>query len=70
MTTPANRLVAIDGSDALFYLIIRPGPDRNEAGTSGQGVTFEHGGNGLTKQQAAHILRQVADHLDTEPTQE
>lgn len=58
-----TTLHAIDGRDALFYLIVRPGEDRNEAGTGGRGVTFEHGGSGLTKAQAAYILRQVADRL-------
>lgn len=66
MSKPETALVAIDGRDALFFLIVRPGPDRNSAGTGGSNVVLEHGGSGLTKAQAAYILRQVADRLDTD----
>lgn len=57
MTTPETTLVAIDGRDALFFLIARPGTDST-------GVVLEHGGNGITQAQAAYILRKVADSLD------
>ncbi|MFJ8474229.1 hypothetical protein [Kitasatospora sp. NPDC094011] len=59
-------MVAIDGRDALFFLIVRPAP----AGTTGSTVVLEHGGSGLTKAQAAHILRHAADRLDTEAAAE
>lgn len=66
MTRPdfaEGTMVAIDGRDALFYLIVRPAPAEAADGARSS-VLMEHGGNGLTKQQAAYILRQVADRLD------
>ncbi|MFJ6616648.1 hypothetical protein ACIQOW_03565 [Kitasatospora sp. NPDC091335] len=60
MSTPETNIVAIDGRDALFFLIVRPGTP----GPSGSGVVLEHGGSGLTKARAAYILRQVADRLE------
>ncbi|MFJ2863718.1 hypothetical protein [Kitasatospora sp. NPDC087314] len=67
MSTEQNTsMVAIDGRDALFFLIVRPGAQ----GASGSNVTLEHGGSGLTRAQAAYILRQVADRLDAEAAAE
>lgn len=48
------RMVAVDGRDALVYVIIRPDPDLPE------GVTVEAGANGMSKQAAAWCLRQIA----------
>ncbi|TQF04795.1 hypothetical protein E6W39_24415 [Kitasatospora acidiphila] len=62
MSTDDVSMVAIDGRDALFFLIVRPGPSSN--------VLLEHGGSGLSKPQAAYILRQVADRLDAESAAE
>jgi hypothetical protein len=65
MTQPTNsphepgtvNLVAIDGTDALAYVIIRPG--------SGPGhALVEAGANGITKKQGAAALRQIADQWD------
>ncbi|MFE2941006.1 NUDIX hydrolase [Streptomyces sp. NPDC059255] len=47
-------MVAIDGTDALAYVIIRPGA---EPGT----IIPQAGAKGLSKQDAAEILRYVAD---------
>lgn len=68
MSTDNTTMVAIDGRDALFFLIVRPGADRTASG--GRGVVLEHGGHGLTKPQAAYILRQVANRLDAESAAE
>ncbi len=57
-----STMVAIDGLDALFFLIVRPGPGSTAAG--GSSVLLEHGGSGLSMGQAAYILRKVADDLD------
>ncbi|GAA2112576.1 hypothetical protein GCM10009759_55450 [Kitasatospora saccharophila] len=57
MSADDTQLVAIDGRDALFYLIVRPGADTAN-------VVLEHGGKGMSKQQAAYILRTTADKLD------
>jgi hypothetical protein len=60
MSTPETGLAVIDGTDALFFLIVRPAAP----GPNGSTVVLEHGGSGLTKAQAAYILRQVADRLE------
>lgn len=57
-----TEMVAIDGRDALFFLIVRPGPGSTPPG--GPSVLLEHGGSGISQGQAAYILRQVADRLD------
>lgn len=51
------KLAAIDGTDALAFVIIRPGS------TEG-GVSIEAAANGMGKEQAADVLRHVADQFD------
>lgn len=52
-------MTAVDGTDALAFVIIRPGS------TDG-GVSIEAAANGLSKSQAAYVLRHVADLWDAE----
>ncbi|GCD38016.1 hypothetical protein OEIGOIKO_05826 [Streptomyces chrestomyceticus JCM 4735] len=61
MTTPKpeTTMVAIDGSDALAFVIIRPGS------TEGS-VSIESGAQGMSRQAAAYVLRQVADLFEAE----
>lgn len=54
-----NRLVAVDGTDALAFVIVRPGSSEGS-------VTIEAGANGLSKKAAAYVLRQVASQWDAE----
>jgi hypothetical protein len=49
-------MVAVDGTDALAYVIIRPAVYG--------GVEVEAAANGLSKPAAAHVLRRVADAWD------
>ncbi|GAA2107848.1 hypothetical protein [Streptomyces synnematoformans] len=58
---PAGRdtFVAVDGRDTLAFVIVRPGS------TDGS-VAVESSARGLSKTNAAHILRQVADMWDKE----
>jgi hypothetical protein len=51
------KLAAIDGTDALAFVIIRPGS------TEG-GVSIEAAANGMDKAQAAYVLRHVANEFD------
>lgn len=53
------KLAAIDGTDALAFVIIRPGS------TEG-GVSIEAAANGMGKDQAAYVLRHVADQFDAD----
>lgn len=53
------NVVAVDGTDALAFVIVRPGK------TEG-GVSIEAAANGLDKTAAAYVLRQVADMWDAE----
>jgi hypothetical protein len=53
------KLAAIDGTDALAFVIIRPGQ------TEG-GVAIEAAANGMDKAQAAYVLRHVADQFDAD----
>lgn len=53
------KLAAIDGTDALAFVIIRPGQ------TEG-GVSIEAAANGMDKAQAAYVLRHVADQFDAD----
>jgi hypothetical protein len=62
LARPEATMVTIDGTDALFFLIVRAGPNSTPAG--GSNVLLEHGGHGLSRGQAGYILRQVADRLD------
>jgi hypothetical protein len=50
-------MTAVDGRDALAFVIIRPGSDD-------ENVSIEAAANGLSKKAAAYILRHVADQFD------
>lgn len=63
MSTDNRTMVAVDGSDALAYLIVRPGSNDSR-------VTVDAAAVGLAKRDAAHILRQVADLWEAEGTEE
>ncbi|MER8219730.1 hypothetical protein ABTZ58_03850 [Streptomyces sp. NPDC094143] len=56
---PETKLAAIDGRDALAFVIIRPGS------TDG-GVAIEAAANGMSKESAAYVLRHVADQFDAD----
>lgn len=58
MTGNVN-LVAVDGTDALAFVIIRPGQ------TEG-GVAIEAAANGMDKEHAAYVLRHVANEFDAD----
>jgi hypothetical protein len=53
------KFTAVDGTDALAFVIIRPGA------TEG-GVSIEAAANGMDKAQAAYVLRHVADQFDAD----
>jgi len=56
MPVPENvTMVAVDGTDALAYVIIRPG--EKDAG----GVVIEAASSGMSKEAAAYVLRHVAE---------
>lgn len=55
--TDNTTITAVDGADALAFVIIRPG----QAG----GVEIEAAANGMSKPGAAYVLRHVADQFDT-----
>ena len=57
------RMTAIDGTDALAFVIIRPG-------SSGEGVSIEAAANGMDKATAAYVLRHVADCFEKEAAEE
>ena len=50
-------MTAVDGRDALAFVIIRPGA------TDG-GVAIEAAANGMSKPAAAYVLRHVAEQFD------
>ncbi|MFJ2174366.1 NUDIX hydrolase [Streptomyces sp. NPDC087851] len=56
MTSSSEQatMVAVDGTDALAYVIIRPG-------ASPGALTMEAGAKGLGKAAAAEVLRHIAD---------
>jgi hypothetical protein len=56
---PETKLAAIDGRDALAFVIIRPG------GADGN-VSIEAAANGMSKAGAAYVLRHVADQFDAD----
>lgn len=56
---PETTFVAVDGTDALAFVIVRPGE------TEG-GVSLEAAAKGIDKPTAAHILRHVATMWDPE----
>lgn len=53
MAERETELIAIDGTEALASVLIRPTPD-------GNGIVVEAWANGITKPDAAKVLRQVA----------
>lgn len=55
-----TRMVAVDGTDALAYVIIRPNPD----GAPENPIVAEAAAHGLSRRAAAHVLRSVADQFD------
>lgn len=55
--TSETTITAIDGTDALAFVIIRPGQ------TEG-GVSIEAAAKGLDKTSAAYVLRHVANQWD------
>lgn len=59
MTQPATSMVAVDGTDALAFVIIRPGS------TEG-GVSIEAAATGMDKASAAYVLRHVAECFERE----
>jgi hypothetical protein len=54
-----TTITAVDGTDALAFVIIRPGS------TEG-GVSIEAAANGLSKEAAAYVLRHVAQQWEQE----
>lgn len=58
-----TTMTAIDGRDALAFVILRPGTDN-------QHVVMEAGAKGISKGQAARALRQIADMWDAEELRE
>jgi hypothetical protein len=54
-----SRLVAIDGTDALAFVIIRPGKQDGA-------VAIEAAARGMSKPAAAYVLRHVADEWEPE----
>ena len=61
--TADTRMVAVDGTDALAYVIIRPG-------TGPQDVAIEAAAHGIDREQAAYVLRHVADMWDPQPAEQ
>ncbi|MFF8656771.1 hypothetical protein [Streptomyces huasconensis] len=57
--TTETTMTAVDGTDALAFVIIRPGQ------TDGT-VSIEAAAKGFGKSAAAYVLRQVADMWDAE----
>ena len=60
---PETKLTFVDGRDALAYVIIRPN-------AAGDGVLIDAAASGLSKPQAAYVLRHVADQWDPPATTE
>lgn len=61
-STPDNvTMAAIDGRDALAYVIIRPG-------SNDSGVVIEAAANGISKAHAAYALRHTAQSWDPDDT--
>ncbi|MFZ3569258.1 hypothetical protein ACNYS0_20110 [Streptomyces sp. BH034] len=57
---PETRLAAVDGRDALAYVVIRPAGETPD----GDRITVEAGAHGMSKAAAAYALRQTADEFD------
>lgn len=62
MTQHATSMVAVDGTDALAFVIVRPGS------TEGS-VSIEAMANGMSKTAAAYVLRNVAAQFEAEDAQ-
>lgn len=58
---PGATLVTIDGTDALAYVLLRPGADAS-------GVVIEAGAKGISKKYAAYALRHTAQSWDPDDT--
>ncbi|MEU5974376.1 hypothetical protein [Streptomyces sp. NPDC047315] len=56
-------MTAIDGTDALAFVIIRPG-------TTDGSVSIEAAANGMSKSAAAYVLRHVADQFEQEAAED
>lgn len=52
--TDNRKLVFIDGSDALAYFVVLPGPDADH-------VRVEAGSQGIDKGRVALLMRQLAE---------
>ncbi|MEV8623380.1 hypothetical protein [Streptomyces sp. NPDC051079] len=63
MTQPDVTLTAVDGTDALAAVIIRPGS------TPGS-VSIEAFASGMGKADAAYVLRHVAEQFEAEAADE
>lgn len=61
MTT--TNMVAVDGTDALAFVIIRPG-------SANGAVSIEAAASGMSKPAAAYVLRHIADQFDAEAATE
>lgn len=57
---PGTRLAAIDGRDALAFVIVRPAAGDDDH------VSVEAAAHGMSKPAAAFVLRQVAAQFDEE----
>lgn len=57
MTDRPTTITAVDGTDALAFVIVRPGE------TEG-GVSIEAVANGMDKPGAAYVLRHIANQWD------
>lgn len=58
---PETRMVAVDGTDALAYVILRPG-------SNASGVVIEAAAKGISKPYAAYALRHTAQSWDPDDT--
>lgn len=59
MTRSDESLTFVDGKDALAFVIVRPGASE---GT----VSVDAGSNGMSKEQGAYILAQIAQRWAAE----
>lgn len=57
-----TTITAIDGTDALAFVIIRPG-------SSEGAVSIEAAARGMSKTAAAYVLRHVAQQFEAEDTE-
>ncbi|MFD4855076.1 hypothetical protein [Streptomyces atratus] len=62
MIRSETTMVAVDGTDALAFVIIRPGSTKGS-------VALEAAANGMSKSAAAYVLRHIADQWDAEGDQ-